>query len=199
MTAVKYLRNNIISLRQLSQAVDNCDVCKKHLPFHPKPIIQISEQAHILIIGQAPGLAAHESNTPWNDKSGERLRGWLDVDADVFYNDQQLAILPMGFCFPGYKNKADAPPRPECAPLWHNKFISLLKPALTLLIGRYAQQYYLPEYKTLTDAVQKHHEQSNNCMVLPHPSGRNNRWLRNNPWFEDEILPELKNKVSKLI
>lgn len=170
----------------------NCTLCAPHLPHKPNPIFSTSPSTKILIVGQAPGLKAHECNTAFNDPSGDRLREWLSVSKETFYNPRLISVLPMGFCFPGYKNRADAPPRKECAPTWHDAFLTYLKPKVTLYVGRYSQQYYLPHYKTLTEAVGA---STNTHFVLPHPSGRNNRWLAKNPWFELTILPKLKRTI----
>jgi uracil-DNA glycosylase len=170
----------------------NCTLCAPHLPHKPNPIFSTSPSTKILIIGQAPGLKAHEYSTAFNDPSGDRLREWLSVSKETFYNPRLISVLPMGFCFPGYKNRADAPPRKECAPTWHDAFLTYLKPKVTLYVGRYSQQYYLPHYKTLTEAVGA---PTNTHFVLPHPSGRNNRWLAKNPWFELTILPKLQRTI----
>ena len=133
----------------------NCRLCAPHLPHQPNPIFSTAPSTKVLIIGQAPGLKAHERNIAFDDPSGDRLRDWLSVSRETFYNPSLISVLPMGFCFPGYKNGADAPPRKECAPAWHNDFLLYLKPEVTLYVGRYSQQYYLPQHKTLTEAVRR--------------------------------------------
>ena len=178
--------------------IRRCTLCAGNLPYPPRPIVQIEEQARILIIGQAPGIKAHDSSQPWNDASGDKLRGWLGVNREQFYSPV-FTHLPMAFCFPGYKNGADAPPPKICAVTWHAKVQAHLKPALTLYIGRYAQQYYLPEHKTLTEAVRSTTQSSGNVYSLPHPSGRNNRWQARNPWFEAHSLEVLRHSVAGVI
>lgn len=182
----------------LMDRVRDCRLCEFALPHTPRPVLAASEHADIVIIGQAPGLIAHNTNTPWNDKSGDRLRHWLGIEHNTFYNPQRIALIPMGFCFPGYKNGADAPPRKECAPTWHNTLLSRINPQLTILVGRYAQQYYCKQYKTLTEAV-KNQPVSGTLAVLPHPSGRNNRWLGRHPWFEASILPALRAQITHIL
>ncbi|WP_159120422.1 uracil-DNA glycosylase family protein [Alteromonas marina] len=172
-----------------------CSLCAHALPHKPNPIFSTAPLTKILIIGQAPGLKAHESGVAFDDASGDRLRSWLSVSKAVFYNPKCISILPMGFCFPGYKHGADAPPRKECAPAWHHRFINYLQPSITIYVGRYAQQFYLPNHKTLTDAVKTTFTSPEQYFVLPHPSGRNNRWLAKNTWFETKSLPILQNEV----
>lgn len=182
----------------LMRQVRQCTLCADHLPHPPNPVLAASADASLVIIGQAPGIKAHASSMPWNDASGDRLRNWLGIDRNTFYNTKGVALIPMGFCFPGYVRGADAPPRKECAPTWHSRLLNYLQPSLTLLVGRYAQHYYLPEFKTLTQAVDAKATFTSSMMVLPHPSGRNNRWLAKNPWFETRVLPRLKQKVQAL-
>jgi uracil-DNA glycosylase len=184
---------------ELAAEARNCTLCAQYLPHTPTPIFSTAKFAKVLIIGQAPGLKAHESGIAFNDASGDRLRSWLSVSKPTFYNPKLISILPMGFCFPGYKNGADAPPRKECAPTWHQAFLSQIRPELTVYIGRYAQQYYLPEYKNLTDAVYTTFAANAGHVALPHPSGRNNRWLAKNKWFEEESLPMLQHYVSNAL
>ncbi|NMH61472.1 uracil-DNA glycosylase family protein [Alteromonas ponticola] len=176
-----------------------CTVCEAELPQPPRPIFSASETAKIVIVGQAPGIKAHDSSTPWNDASGDRLREWTGLDRNLFYDVRHVALIPMGFCFPGYKNGADAPPRKECAPIWHAQLLSRIAPKLIILAGRYAQNYYLPQYRTLTEAVAQHNQTHSNIMVVPHPSGRNNRWLTRNPWFAETVLPRLKAVVAETL
>lgn len=180
-----------------------CTVCADHLPLGPRPILRASAGARLLIIGQAPGTKVHASGIPWNDPSGDRLRDWLAVDRDSFYDENRIAIVPMGFCYPGVdKNGGDAPPRPECAPLWHARVLALMPAVqMTLLVGQYAQRFYLGKRraKTMTDTVRNWRAYGPALLPLPHPSWRNTGWLKRNPWFEVEILPVLRNTVSKLL
>ncbi|NKB43626.1 MAG: uracil-DNA glycosylase family protein [Alphaproteobacteria bacterium] len=189
------------SLKKLLKDVRACTVCTKHLPLGPRPIVRIAPSATLLIIGQAPGTKVHESGVPWDDKSGDRLREWLAVDKDTFYDESRIAIMPMGFCYPGVqKSGGDAPPRPECAPLWHEplrKHLPNIK--LTLLIGMYAQAHYLGarRKKTMTETVRSWPEyQSDGLLPMPHPSWRSTGWLKKNPWFEKDVLPVLRRAVG---
>ena len=188
----------------LLNKIGQCQLCTEHLPHEPRPVVRASTSARLLIVGQAPGRKVHESGIPWNDPSGRRLRSWLQMSDDEFYNVANVAIIPMGFCYPGTGKSGDLPPRPECAPKWH----PVLRPhlgniRLTLLIGQYAQKAYLPgdyrkRYKTLTERVRHQHELTEPLFVLPHPSPRNQLWLKRNPWFETDILPRLHHKLSML-
>ncbi|MBT4741125.1 MAG: uracil-DNA glycosylase family protein [Rhodospirillaceae bacterium] len=189
------------SLPKLLKDVRACTHCAKHLPLGPRPIVRIAPSATLLIIGQAPGTKVHESGVPWDDKSGDRLREWLAVDKDTFYDENCIAIMPMGFCYPGVqKSGGDAPPRPECAPLWHDDLRAHLPNIkLTLLIGMYAQAYYLGtrRKKTMTDTVKAWPEyQPDGLLPMPHPSWRSTGWLKKNPWFEKEVLPVLRKAVG---
>lgn len=188
-------------MEELIAQVRSCTLCESFLPYYPKPIIQAHADARILIIGQAPGKKAHDSGIPWNDASGNRLRNWLGVDSSTFYDPSVMAIIPMGFCYPGKGTSGDLPPRPECAPHWHSMLLNQLpKLQLTLLIGQYAQQYYLPgSYKTLTEQVRTPELYLPKFWPLPHPSPRNQFWLRKNPWFEQAIVPELKTTIHRII
>lgn len=186
---------------RLRQEIQQCEICAASLPLGPRPIVQFSTQAKILIVGQAPGTAVHKSGIPWNDPSGERLRDWLNIDKTIFYNEQLIAIVPMGFCYPGKGTSGDLPPRPECAAQWHSQILQQLPNIqLTLLIGQYAQKYYLPNKpKTLTDTVKNYAEYLPTYMPLPHPSPRNNIWLKKNPWFSNTLLPELKSHIASIL
>ncbi len=187
---------------QLISNIYKCSLCSKHLPLEAKPILQFSPKANIIIIGQAPGIKAHNSGIPWNDASGERLRNWLGVDDSTFYNADKFALIPMGFCYPGKGKSGDNPPRHECAPQWHRSLLKAAKHAqLTILIGHYAQAYYLSEKRkpSLTETVKSFREYLPGFIVLPHPSPRNNIWLKKNEWFEKELLPVLKEKVEALL
>jgi uracil-DNA glycosylase len=185
------------SLNSLLQEVRACRICENDLPLGPNPVVRANSKARILVIGQAPGTRVHQSGIPWNDPSGDRLRDWMQLDHEQFYDERQLAIIPMGFCYPGKGKSGDLPPRPECAPQWHARLLTEL-PALklTVLIGQYAQHYYLGNRRrSLTDTVQDWQACLPNYFPLPHPSPRNIRWFRNNPWFEAEVLPEFRKHI----
>jgi uracil-DNA glycosylase len=188
-------------LANLLREVRACRLCEAHLPLGPRPLLQASPAAKLLIAGQAPGARTHESGVPFDDASGRRLREWLGVNSEIFYDPQRIAILPMGFCYPGKGRSGDLPPRPECAPTWRNQLLRRLnKIELTVVIGRYAQDYHLPSSgKSLTDQVRSWQDGWPAIVVLPHPSPRNNRWLKKNHWFEAELLPALKARVRELL
>lgn len=181
-------------LATLLHDVRQCTLCKDHL--EPRPVVVAAAEARILIIGQAPGRKVHESGIPWNDASGQRLRQWLDVDEKTFYDPTRFAIVPMGFCYPGKGKQGDLPPRPECAATWHQPILQHLPNIqLTLLIGQYAQRYYLNDsHKTLTARLQALHSQAvlPSIVPLPHPSPRNQLWLKRHPWFEQELIPRIR-------
>jgi uracil-DNA glycosylase len=189
------------SLAALLREVSACTRCVPHLPLGPRPIVQVHESARILIAGQAPGRKVHDTGVPFNDASGERLRAWLGMSRDVFYDAERVAILPMGFCFPGTGKSGDLPPRPECAPAWRAALLSRLKNLqLTLVIGQYAQAYHLPGAgESLTEVVQAWRRHWPDTVPLPHPSPRNNLWLKRNPWFEQELIPVLRSRVSEVL
>jgi uracil-DNA glycosylase len=178
-----------------------CTLCARHLPLGPRPIFQLHPSARVLIAGQAPGRKVHESGVPFSDASGERLRGWLGMSSETFYDARRIAILPMGFCFPGTGASGDLPPRPECAPAWREQILLRLKNLkLTLVIGRYAQAFHLPGAKiSLTETVQNWRNSWPSIVPLPHPSPRNNIWLKRNPWFEKELLPVLQAHIANLL
>jgi len=180
-----------------------CRACAEHLPLGPRPVLRAAPTARLIIVGQAPGTRVHESGVPWDDPSGERLREWLALDADTFYDESRIAIVPMGFCYPGRHAKGgDLPPRPECAPLWHAPLRQHLpKIALTLLVGQYAQRRYLGprRKKTLTETVAAWRDYLPEHLPTPHPSWRVTNWLKRNPWFESEVLPELRRRVRALV
>ena len=199
MTQCNNSQNKSEKFARLRTEIMQCDVCKAHLPYPPTPVVSIYTEAKIVIIGQAPGVVAHNTKKPWNDNSGKRLRQWLGIDENTFYDNPSLTLMPMGFCFPGYKNNADAPPRKECAPLWHPKILDFIQPELTILVGRYAQNYYAKQHKNLTEAVKEQGEKKEKVWVLPHPSGRNNRWLAKNPWFEESIIPTLQARIRTIL
>ena len=189
------------SVTSLLAEVRRCTICSAHLPLGPRPVLQLHPNARILVAAQAPGRKVHESGVPFTDASGDRLREWLGVTREVFYDPQRIAIVPMGFCFPGTGKAGDNPPRPECAPAWRAKLLRhLRKLKLTLVIGQYAQAYHLPDAgSSVTGIVQSWREQWPNVVPLPHPSPRNNMWLRRNPWFEDELLPMLRVRVAEVL
>jgi len=193
-----------------------CRICReaprgKPLAHEPRPVLQVDPRAQILISGQAPGTRVHASGRPFTDPSGERLRDWLGIGPEIFYDPAHIAILPMGFCFPGQDAKGgDLPPRPECAPQWRERvLVELPNVKLVLLVGQYAQRWHLPEFKAdgLTETVRRSgsalresRKETPVCTVaLPHPSWRNNAWLKKNPWFEPEILEPLRKRVARLI
>ncbi|WP_339387397.1 uracil-DNA glycosylase family protein [Vibrio caribbeanicus] len=186
-------------LEQLLAEIRACRVCQNELTLGCNPVIQAASSAKILIIGQAPGTKVHQTSVPWNDLSGQRLRQWLQIDSDTFYDPHQVAIMPMGLCYPGKGKSGDLPPRKECAPLWHHQILPLLPQIkLTLLIGQYAQNYYLNDKpKTLTETVRHWQKWAPHFLPLPHPSPRNTLWLRKNPWFEETALPIIQTQVRK--
>ncbi len=177
-----------------------CRACEAVLPLGPRPVLRAHRDARILIVGQAPGARVHASGIPWDDASGKRLRDWLGVDPDTFYNESRFAIVPMGFCYPGRGASGDNPPRPECARLWLDRLLAEL-PAirLTLLIGQYAQRHFLANARkaTLTDTVRAWREYGPAVLPLPHPSPRNQAWFKHHPWFESDVLPELRRRVAQ--
>ena len=189
------------SLRSLLTDVRACTICAGHLPLGPRPTVQVHPSARVLIAGQAPGRKVHETGIPFNDASGDRLRQWMGVSREVFYDAKQIAILPMGFCFPGTGKSGDLPPRPECAPAWRSSLLGRLKKLrLTLVIGQYAQAYHLPNRGgSLTEAVQAWRNNWPHAVPLPHPSPRNNLWLKRNPWFERELVPALRTRVAAVL
>lgn len=181
--------------------VASCATCAPHLPHGPRPVIQVGAGARILVAGQAPGRRVHESGVPFDDPSGDRLRDWLGVDRETFYDPDVLSILPMGFCWPGTGSSGDLPPRPECAPLWRRRLLEHLPGIeLTVVIGRYAQEWHLEAgAATVADLVSRWREHWPKVVPLPHPSPRNNRWLRRNPWFETEVIPALRRRVRAVL
>ncbi|EHI9274061.1 uracil-DNA glycosylase family protein [Vibrio vulnificus] len=186
-------------LEPLLTQIRACQVCASALPLGANPVVQAHSEAKILIIGQAPGTKVHHTSIPWNDASGNRLREWLDIEKQTFYNPKQIAIMPMGFCYPGQGQSGDLPPRKECAPLWHEALLKLLPNIeLTLLIGQYAQNRYLSSKpKTVTETVQNWQAWLPDYLPLPHPSPRNTLWLRKNPWFEEQTVPYLRQQVHQ--
>ncbi|MDJ0643631.1 MAG: uracil-DNA glycosylase family protein [Erythrobacter sp.] len=182
---------------RLHDEIKTCTICADHLPLGPRPVVQFSPRSRVLIVGQAPGTKVHASGIPWDDDSGDRLRSWLGLDKALFYNPDNVALMPMGFCYPGKAGGGDAPPRKECAPQWHDRVLELLPhDRLTLLVGAYAQAAYLPETKklSLTERVRRYAEFAP-IFPLPHPAWRVRLWAAKNPWFESDVLPELRAAV----
>lgn len=189
------------SFPELLARVRQCTLCEAFLPKGPRPVVQASVSAPILVVGQAPGIRVHETGLPFNDPSGDRLRKWMGIDRQIFYDEQKVAILPMGFCYPGTGRNGDLPPRPECAPTWRDLLLARLSGVrLTLAIGAYAQAWHLgPPKRPVTEAVSQWREFWPDLIPLPHPSGRNNLWLRRNPWFEAEVVPRMQARVAQVL
>lgn len=186
-------------MRGLLKEITNCTVCAEYLSHGVRPVVAAHPGARVLIIGQAPGRRVHESGVPWRDPSGDRLRDWLEVDDATFYDPSKIALMPMGFCYPGTGKSGDLPPRPECAPLWHGRLLAAMPEVqLTLLIGQYAQARYLEgrKGKTLTETVRQFAKYGAATLPLPHPSPRNQIWLKRNAWFDTELLPELRRRMA---
>ena len=187
-------------METLLDEIRQCTFCENYLPLGPRPVVQLSSFSKVVIIGQAPGRRVHESGVPWNDASGRTLKQWLGVDDEVFYDPQIFSIVPMGFCYPGKGKSGDLPPRPECAPLWHKRVMANFQAEpLLLLIGQYAQRYYLKkDFKgSLTDTVGSFEEYLPRFFPLPHPSPRNQNWVKINPWFTEQVLPRLKQEIAQ--
>ena len=192
----------VMELERLLEKVRACRVCEAFLPNPPKPILLAGASARVMIVGQAPGRRVHETGIPWNDPSGDRLRSWLGVGREAFYDTARFAIIPTAFCYPGTGKGGDLPPRPECAPLWHPPLREALPAVeLILLVGQYAQAYYLGERRkaNLTETVRAWREYGPAFLPMPHPSPRNQMWLKRNPWFEEEVIPELRRRLAALI
>jgi len=190
------------ALKSLVSEIQACRVCADALPHEPRPVVWVHPQARILIAGQAPGRRVHESGVPWDDASGDRLRAWMNLDRAQFYDKRHIAVAAMGFCYPGTVSGADLPPRRECAPLWRPRLLPLLKNVrLTLLVGSYAQRYHLGAAvkRTLGETVRDWRALPENVMPLPHPSWRNTGWLKRNPWFEKDLVPELRRRVCSAL
>ncbi|MBN3583141.1 uracil-DNA glycosylase family protein [Algoriphagus aestuarii] len=180
----------------------NCRICLGKIPFHPKPVFSIHSHSRILVVGQAPGTRVQATGIPWNDPSGDELRRWLDVGKEQFYDPKIFGIMPMGFCYPGKGKNGDLPPRKECAPQWHSELLGFMpKIELVLLIGSYAQAYYLKgnAKSNLTETVRAFEEYLPRYFPLVHPSPRNRIWQKRNPWFEEKVVPELRIRVSEII
>lgn len=189
------------TLEALLRAVRGCRACEAQLPLGPRPVLQAGETARILVVGQAPGLRAHSSGIPWNDPSGERLRAWMGIDKDLFYDESRIAIIPMGFCYPGRGNGGDMPPRRECSALWLDKLLARLpRIEFTLLIGQYAQRHFLGgrRKQTLAATVEAWQEYAPLHIPLPHPSPRNQPWFKRHPWFERRLIPVLRTRIGEL-
>ena len=186
---------------RLIDQVRACTLCAPDLPHGPRPVVQAHSNARLLIAGQAPGRKVHESGVPFDDASGDRLREWTGLTREQFYDPERVAILPMGFCFPGTGKSGDLPPRPECASAWRPQLLAYLsRIELTLVIGQYAQAYHLDNArKSLTETVRAWRDYWPDTIPLPHPSPRNNIWLRRNPWFETELLPRLRERVKAVL
>lgn len=180
-------------------AVRNCRACERHLPLGPRPILRAAATARILIVGQAPGLRVHTSGIPWDDPSGERLRAWMDVSKEVFYDESRIAIIPMGYCYPGRGSGGDLPPRRECAQLWLGQLLARLpNVSLTLLVGQYAHRHFLGNRRksSLAETIKAWREYGPAFIPLPHPSPRNTPWLQRHPEFDQELLPELRRRIA---
>ncbi|TYC15565.1 uracil-DNA glycosylase family protein [Bizionia gelidisalsuginis] len=189
-------------MKTLHHHIKDCTICSAHLPLGPRPVVTAHKASKIIIIGQAPGIRVHRSGVPWGDPSGNQLRKWLDVTKEAFYDTKNFAIVPMGFCYPGKGKSGDLPPRPECAPQWHDTLLERMPNVkLVLLIGLYAQKYYLKKdaKRTLTETVANFNDYLPHYLPLPHPSPRNRFWLSKNPWFTTDVLPVLKERVAEII
>ncbi len=189
-------------LDTLLTRIRDCRLCEAHLPLGANPVLRAQASARLLIVGQAPGVKVHESSIPWNDASGIRLRHWLGLSREQFYDGKRIAIVPMGFCYPGKGSAGDLPPRPECASTWHPQLLPLLPNLrLTLLIGHYAQAGFLgaERGRTLTDTVRDHARFQPRYFPLPHPSPRNQLWVASNPWFDAEVVPALRQAVAEVL
>jgi uracil-DNA glycosylase len=188
------------SLNGLLSDVASCTRCAGALPNPPRPVLQLGRSARVLIVGQAPGRRAHQAGKPFADPSGARLRGWLGTSEEVFYDARRVAIVGMGLCFPGAGSSGDLPPRPECAPTWHERLVgSLPDVQMTLLVGHSAQRYRLDAARTVTETVASWRDHWPSLVPLPHPSWRNNGWIRRNPWFERELLPTLRSEIAAVL
>lgn len=190
-------------LQHLLAEIRACRVCEAHLPLGPRPVLRAAATARVAIIGQAPGTKVHETGIPWNDASGQRLRDWLQLAPETFYDESRIAIIPTGFCYPGRDPRGgDMPPRPECAPLWQDRLFALLpRIELILLIGSYAQAHHLGQARkrTMTETVMAFRDYLPRYLPTPHPSWRTTHWQKKNPWFEADLLPVLRQRVHALL
>ncbi len=189
-------------MNELIDQISKCTVCAAYLSHGVKPVISVHPACQIVIIGQAPGLLVHKTGIPWNDKSGDNLRNWMGIKEKVFYNNKKIGIMPMGFCYPGKGKTGDLPPRKECAPLWHKQLFNYLTQVkLILLVGKYAQDYYLKNKskKNLTETVKNYKTYLPKYFALPHPSPRNNIWMKKNDWFKSEVVPCLKITINTIL
>ena len=187
---------------ELHREIAACTICAEHLPLGPRPVVQFSAKSRVLIIGQAPGTRVHKSGIPWDDDSGDRLRDWLGLEKSDFYDAEKIALMPMGFCYPGKASGGDAPPRKECAPQWHERVLATLpEDRLTLLVGTYAQSHYLPESRklSLTERVRRFEDFLPRTMSLPGPAWRSRIWMQKNPWFEAGVLLQLRHKIVSFL
>jgi len=187
-------------LDRLLADIRACTTCAAHLPLGPRPVVRAGRGARLLVVGQAPGTKVHATGIPWNDPSGDRLRDWLQLEREQFYDETRIAIIPMGLCYPGKGKSGDLPPRPECAPQWHEQLLRQLPELrLRLLIGKYAQDYYLGcRGQSLAETVRNFRNYLPDYFPLPHPSPRNLRWFRNHPWFEADVIPALRRQLKSV-
>ena len=189
-----------MGLDVIIQEARSCRLCEEVLPLGPRPLIQGSEGSRVLVIGQAPGAVAHETGIPWNDRSGVRLRGWLGIADEVFYDPERVALMPMGFCYPGKGRSGDLAPRPECAPRWHEQMLGAFRHVgLIVIVGGHAASRYAPRGGSITSLARDFAAWLPDRIVIPHPSPRNGLWLRKNPWFEAEAVPALQARVRELL
>jgi uracil-DNA glycosylase len=195
-------QTNYRTLDSLLKAVRGCRACEAHLPLGPRPVLRAGKTARILVVGQAPGVRVHTTGIPWGDPSGERLRAWMGVNTDVFYDESRVAIIPMGYCYPGRGNDGDMPPRRECASLWLDHLLAKLPQIeLTLLIGQYAQRHFLASRRkpSLAETAKAWREYAPQYIPLPHPSPRNQPWFKRHVWFEEQLVPMLQSRIKTLL
>lgn len=193
---------NYRTLEALLAAVRDCRACEAHLPLGPRPVLRAGEPARILLVGQAPGVRVHTTGIPWGDPSGVRLRAWMGVESDVFYDESRIAIIPMGYCYPGRGNRGDMPPRRECATLWLDHLLAKLpRIELTLLIGQYAQRHFLASRgkPSLAETAKAWREYAPQYIPLPHPSPRNQPWFKRHAWFEEQLIPMLQSRIKTIL